>query len=315
MNNPETLMNTTLTSFPAPTPAAIPVFYTPGMVADAGSYSPSAAKPGEAVHSWRMLGLPLDILAPLPVSPEQFGLAHDPGFVADILAGRRKNGFGNTLPAVTAALPLTSGAMLAAACAALANGTGAVAPCSGFHHAGYNFAGGYCTFNGLMVTAKVLLAEGAVRRVGILDCDEHWGNGTQDIIDRLALARQVEHYSPSFEYGRPASAEAFLAALPKILARFADCDLVLYQAGADPHIDDPLGGWLTTDQLYRRDRAVFAGLKELGVPVAWNLAGGYQRDENGGIRPVLDIHDNTMVAFAETLGFACGETHACRDAA
>lgn len=28
--------------------------------------------------------------------------------------------------------------------------------------------------------------------------------------------------------------------------------------------------------------------------MAWNLAGGYQHDMLGEIRPVLDIHDNTM---------------------
>jgi len=30
------------------------------------------------------------------------------------------------------------------------------------------------------------------------------------------------------------------------------------------------------------------------VPVAWNLAGGYQRTEDGGIGAVLEIHRNTM---------------------
>jgi acetoin utilization deacetylase AcuC-like enzyme len=34
----------------------------------------------------------------------------------------------------------------------------------------------------------------------------------------------------------------------------ADCEVLLYQAGADPHINDPLGGWLTTAQLRERDR-------------------------------------------------------------
>lgn len=287
-----------------PALAAIPVFFSPAMVADAGSYSPSASKPAAAVASWQALGLPLAIRAPAPVAAEQFGVAHDLGFVADILAGRRRNGFGNASPGVAAALPWTSGAMLAAAREAIRNRRGAVAPCSGFHHAGYDFAGGYCTFNGLMVSASVLLAERVARRVGILDCDEHWGNGTQDIIDRLHMTGTVEHYSPCHEFGRPARAEAFLAALPKLLKRFADCDVVLYQAGADPHIDDPLGGWLTTAQLRRRDETVFAELKRLGVPVAWNLAGGYQRDAGGGIRPVLDIHDHTLLAFVEAHGSA-----------
>jgi hypothetical protein len=61
------------------------------------------------------------------------------------------------------------------------------------------------------------------------------------------------------------------------------------------HVDDPLGGSMTTDQLYRRDLAVFYSLQSLGIPCAWNLAGGYQTP----IRKVLDIHDNTLRAAAE----------------
>jgi acetoin utilization deacetylase AcuC-like enzyme len=76
-----------------------------------------------------------------------------------------------------------------------------------------------------------------------------------------------------------------------ILERFADCDLLLYQAGADPHVDDPLGGWLTTAQLRERDRRVFSGCRAAGLPVAWNLAGGYQSP----LSKVIAIHDHTML--------------------
>ena len=68
----------------------------------------------------------------------------------------------------------------------------------------------------------------------------------------------------------------------------------MYQAGADPHVDDPLGGWLTTEQLAERDHIVFESARDLGIPVAWNLAGGYQNP----LRKVLDIHDNTLRAAA-----------------
>ena len=98
---------------------------------------------------------------------------------------------------------------------------------------------------------------------------------------------------------RPAEAEGFLDQLPEIVDAFEGCDVLLYQAGADPHIDDPLGGWLTTDQLFRRDRLVFKSAQALGIPIAWNLAGGYQRDADGGIEPVLAIHRNTMRACTE----------------
>lgn len=73
-----------------------------------------------------------------------------------------------------------------------------------------------------------------------------------------------------------------------------DCDVILYQAGADPHVDDPLGGFLSTAQLRERDRLVFVTANSLGIPIAWNLAGGYQVDSGGGIQSVLDIHNNTM---------------------
>lgn len=70
--------------------------------------------------------------------------------------------------------------------------------------------------------------------------------------------------------------------------------MLIYQAGADAHIDDPLGGWMTTAQLKRRDEIVFETAARIGLPVAWDLAGGYQKDATGGIPAVLEIHRNTM---------------------
>jgi hypothetical protein len=39
-----------------------------------------------------------------------------------------------------------------------------------------------------------------------------------------------------------------------------DCDLILYQAGADPHASAPLGGVLTSQPMSERDRLVFERL-------------------------------------------------------
>jgi acetoin utilization deacetylase AcuC-like enzyme len=273
---------------------AVPVWFSPAQVVDAQSYSPSAGKPGRVVESWRSLGVPLAIHAPAPATRAQLCLAHDDGYVDGVLDGRVDNGFGNRLPEVATSLPYTSGAMLAAARAATANGVGAVAPVSGFHHACYDHGGGFCTFNGLMVAACVLLREGA-RRIGILDFDQHYGNGTADIIRRLDLGEAVSHYTAGAEYESPRQAGEFLARIPSLVQRFARCDVLLYQAGADPHVDDPLGGWLTTAQLRERDRLVFANTRALGIPVAWNLAGGYQQP----LERVLAIHDNTMREAAE----------------
>lgn len=269
--------------------SAIPVFHDPRMVAYARSFSPSAGKPAEVMASWRDLGVALDVRSFDPASREQLALAHARDYVEGILEGRETNGFGNRLMSVANALPFTTGAMIAAAREAVANRRVAVAPVSGFHHARFAASSGFCTFNGLIVAARVLQTEGLARRVGILDFDQHYGDGTAQIIRFLGLT-DIVHFTAGAEYGREEQAEGFLRHIPRRLHDFDGCDVLLYQAGADPHIDDPLGGWLTDDQLQRRDRLVFEGCRDLCLPVAWNLAGGYQSP----LRKVLDIHDATM---------------------
>jgi len=272
---------------------AIPVFFSSRMVADSESASPSAAKPAKVVASWRRQ-FPITVIEPERVSIEDLARVHDRKFVLDILGCKRNNGFGNRSRAVADSLPYTSGAMVSAAVHALSTGGAAAAPCSGFHHAEYGKAQGYCTFNGLMVAASILKERG-VKLVGILDLDMHNGNGTDDIIERLGAGSWVRHYTAGKVYTSPWQASEFFdIELPAILRWMADCDIVLYQAGADPHIDDPQGGWLTTEELRKRDAMVFDALARAKVPVAWNLAGGYQVDRDGGIPKVIQIHDNTM---------------------
>ncbi|MBK7402168.1 MAG: histone deacetylase [Myxococcales bacterium] len=276
----------------------VPVYFCPEMVADAASYSPSAAKPAAVVARFLDRGLPVVVARPDPVTEGDLARAHAPSYVREVLAGRRDNGFGNRRADVARSLPFTSGAMLSAARAALACQRVTCAPCSGFHHAAWDHGAGFCTFNGLVVTAAALHAERPGVRVGILDCDMHYGDGTDEILDRLGLRGFVQHVTIGARFGAREDAAPFLSALPELVRAFRGCDVLLYQAGADPHVDDPLGGFLTTDELARRDAIVFGEARALGLPVAWNLAGGYQRDARGGIEPVLQIHENTLRACA-----------------
>lgn len=270
----------------------IPVFYTPKMVADSRCASPSAAKPVKVVESWQKQFL-VDVIEPTPVTVDELSRAHARWYVDSILACEVDNGFDNRSPEVAASLPYTSGAMLSAARRAIQAKGVAAAPCSGFHHAGYERAEGYCTFNGLMVTA-LALKESGVKSVGILDLDMHYGNGTDDIIREVKAHDLIKHFTGGARYFDKVQAPDFFQRLPGVLESFAGCEVVLYQAGADPHVDDPYGGWLTTDELRWRDAMVFNAMKKMGVPVAWNLAGGYQTEKDGSIPKVLEIHDNTM---------------------
>lgn len=272
---------------------AIPVFFRQEMVAEINSVSPSAGKPARLVEQWIMQCQPIEVRAPEPVTVEDFYRVHDRDFVDGILSLRERNGFGNRSPTVAASLPYTSGSMLAAAREAIANHRVAIAPCSGFHHAHHSASFGFCTFNGLMVTAAALKA-GMPRcqTIGILDCDHHYGDGTDDILRVLDFDGWIKHYTAGEDYGQAQQAAEFLQRLPSIVRSFRDCDVLLYQAGADPHVEDPLGGWLTTEQLRERDHLVFRTAREIGLPIAWNLAGGYQKP----LAKVLDIHTNTLKA-------------------
>jgi acetoin utilization deacetylase AcuC-like enzyme len=141
-----------------------------------------------------------------------------------------------------------------------------------------------------MVTAIKLLNQRKVKRVVILDLDQHYGNGTDDIIEHMQLGAAVRNLSFGAWYGTPRDAPDYLERLRKEVKTFKNFDLILYQAGADLHVEDPLGGVLDSDQMRERDRIVFDAAKGARVPLVWNLAGGYQDP----ISKVIRIHTATM---------------------
>lgn len=110
-------------------------------------------------------------------------------------------------------------------------------------------AADFCTLNGLMITARVLLEGGSATRVAASSMQTCTTatvptRSSPCSVSPACSARVGEHFH------EPADA----APLPRRTAgtggQLAGCDVLLYQAGADPHIDDPLGGWLTTGVLF-----------------------------------------------------------------
>jgi acetoin utilization deacetylase AcuC-like enzyme len=173
---------------------------------------------------------------------------------------------------------------------------------SGFHHAGHSSAAGFCTFNGLMVTALKLVREKKVKRVLVLDLDQHYGNGTDEIKRGVGLGQAVINCTFGRWYDRPEHAERYLSRLHQVVEQFRKFDLILFQAGADVHVDDPLGGELDSGQIRERDRIVFEAAKAARVPLAWDLAGGYQEP----ISSVVRIHRATMEECARVWGATAG---------
>jgi acetoin utilization deacetylase AcuC-like enzyme len=252
--------------------------------------------------------LPADAaLDPPPATRELLAAAHEDAYLDDLEALRW------TPRTQYSELPLTReivdafalGASGTTEAARLALGYGAAAHLGGgLHHAYAGHAEGFCYINDLAVAARVVLREGLVSRVAVVDLDVHQGNGTAHIFRGdpavFTLSVHQEHNYPSpkehshLDVGLDDGTgdDAYLAALAPALERvwaFAP-QLVLYQAGADVFEDDQLGGLrLTFAGIEARDRAVIEGCARRGIPVATTLGGGYARRLEDTVR----IHATT----------------------
>lgn len=255
------------------------------------SYSPSWKKPRLFVEELAGRGVCHTLVHAEPVTEKDLCSVHHPKYVRGVLTGTVGNGFGGKEKSVAASLLYTNGIMLEAAKAAC-KGVSSCAPVSGFHHANYTSGGGFCTFNGVALAAAYAHHNGKL--VGVLDCDMHYGNGTDGILRKLGLTVLIPHFTFGGTEYSDSCAHKFNDHLPQILKdEFGSVQVLIYQAGADPHVDDPLGGALTTEQMRLRDEQVFSFCKQHKIAVVWNLAGGYQPD----VSKVLDLHMNTVVEF------------------
>ena len=242
--------------------------------------------------------------------------AHAPEYVAAVLAGtldidaQRQIGLPWSEVLALRARVVVGGA-LAAARAALHDGlSGQLA--GGTHHAHADFGSGFCVFNDLAVTALTLLAEGAVRRVAILDLDVHQGDGNAAILrghphvfvaslhgaNNFPFAKAVSDLDIALPDGT--GDDAYLAALEPALEQVAAFrpDLILYLSGADPLASDRLGRLaLTFAGLLDRDRRVFELARRLRVPVSIAIGGGYADP----ISDSVEVYANTFRAGREVL--------------
>ncbi|MBL8132816.1 MAG: histone deacetylase [Anaerolineae bacterium] len=199
----------------------------------------------------------------------------------------------------------SSGATIAACRAALSDGV-AVNLAGGTHHAFRDHGEGYCVFNDSAIAARAVQAEGRARRVVILDCDVHQGNGTAAILrgDSSIFTFSV-HGAKNFPFHKEKSnldvelpdgaADAdYLMAVEEGARRaiaVAGADLAIYLAGADPFERDRYGRMkVTMAGLAERDRIIFDLCRSAGLPVAVTMAGGYSPD----VEDIVAIHAQTV---------------------
>ena len=164
----------------------------------------------------------------------------------------------------------------------------------GTHHAFPGYGSGFCIFNDLAMATRVLQQEELVKKVLIVDLDVHQGDGTAAIFQNdpnvftfsmhcginFPSTKQVSDLDVPLAEGMEDEEYLQILAqhLPDLLAAFKP-DLVLYDAGVDPHISDRLGKLALTDRgLFCRDMQVLSTCVGAGYPVAYVIGGGYAAD-------------------------------------
>lgn len=236
-----------------------------------------------------------DLRVPEAASDAALMLAHDADYVGRVRDGRldsaeiRRIGFPWSAEMVERSRR-SAGATLAACRSALEDGC-AVNLAGGTHHAHRDFGSGFCVFNDSAVAALTMRAEGRARKIAIIDCDVHQGDGTAAILGNEPEVFTCSlHGAKNFPFRKQASDldiefadgtgdAAYLEALQQALDRVFDGfgpELVIYLAGADPYEGDRLGRLaLSMAGLAARDTKVLASCRARGVPVAITMAGGY----------------------------------------
>ena len=277
-------------------------------------------------HKYRLLrerllaegfAAPEDFIAPEPASTENLMLVHDADWVI-----RLKNGTLTYQDLLKLELPysrqmvngfiLAAGGTTLAARLALRDRIGYNMG-GGFHHAFRDHGEGFCAINDVAVAIRRLQHEGAIERALVIDCDNHQGNGTATIFagDKSVLTISL-HQFDNYPSEKPPSDidihlkdnvgdEQYLMSLrdaySTAVAAFRP-NLVAYVAGADPYVEDQLGGLaLTIEGLKERDRIVFESALRYRAAVVVTLAGGYAHD----LRDTVTIHANTAKAAREVL--------------
>jgi acetoin utilization deacetylase AcuC-like enzyme len=254
----------------------------------------------------------IELFTPAPATVADYTLAHTRRYAQAIATGHPwswadRNGLGDWSRDLAESVAWSTGGVLAAVDISLATGSNAGSLSSGLHHARGSHGSGFCTINGLVVGARRAVLAGAAR-VLIVDFDVHCGGGTASLLRDDEPIEQIDVSGSSFDTYSPTATSrlwmtngaGYLATIREALASVEDpagIDLVIYNAGMDPHQDCPTGGvrGITTEVLREREENTFAWAKQHSIPVTFVLAGGYSgrslsRDQ------LVDLHRLTLHA-------------------
>ena len=260
------------------------------------------------------LAVPDQLHQPLPAPRRWLELVHGRAYHQAFARGElgaaaeRRIGLPATTPLVRRSWLAVGGTVLTARLA-LRHGL-ACHLAGGTHHAFADHGSGFCIFNDCAVAARVLLAEGLVQRLMVIDLDVHQGDGTAALFaadgrvftfsvhcqSNFPLRKQTSNVDLPLEDGL--GDDDYLVAIGDMIPNLLDQvrpDLVLYNAGVDPHRNDRLGKLcLSSTGLLNRDRLVLDACLRRSIPVATVIGGGYD-----DLDPLVQRHGLVFRAAVE----------------
>tara|TARA_B100000686_G_scaffold347388_1_gene435967 strand:- start:4725 stop:5678 length:954 start_codon:yes stop_codon:yes gene_type:complete len=235
------------------------------------------------------------IFTPNAASRKELCLAHDSDYIDNVLkkqldkSAERILGFQCSDEIVRRALAAVGGTILTGRLA-IENRI-AFNLAGGSHHGHPGHAAGFCLFNDVAVAVKVLQKESIIRKALIIDLDVHQGDGTACFFSHdpsvFTFSIHCEQNYPdkkqfsNMDFGLPEGTgdNKYISCLKTnlpVAIQKSNPDIVFFNAGVDPHLDDKLGKLqLSNSGLIIRDYITLELCWKSKIPVACVIGGGY----------------------------------------
>ncbi len=176
----------------------------------------------------------------------------------------------------------------------------------GTHHSYSDRGEGFCIYNDIAISANLLLSNGLLSKVLVVDLDVHQGNGTAKIFENRP---EVYTFSMHGEKNYPVRKErsdldiglpdgcpddyylkTLYNTLPKLLDIFQP-EIIFYLSGVDVIGQDKLGRLnLSIEGCKKRDEFVLKTAHKNNLPIVCSMGGGYSPN----VKDIITAHANTF---------------------
>ena len=184
----------------------------------------------------------------------------------------------------------------------------------GYHHAKRDSGGGFCYFADIPIAAYRLWEQNPDLSIMVIDLDAHQGNGHEAVFKDDPRVHIFDVYNEEI-YPNDSEAKQYIDFHYPLRSRIGDDDylslieteiekalvqaepeLIIYNAGTDIFIEDPLGGMsISKAGVIKRDEIVFRLAFERNIPIVMVLSGGYTKNSTALIgESIVNIVTNLV---------------------